>query len=238
MLRFSGLFLYLCSMRHTQRFLNWFLGLQLAEDGIQGNKTNAAIKDAIVKLKNKFAKEKLIWDSDFNFIGIRTSNDFTDLFTDWFVSFAFDTIIAVPASTKSGLIGVAEGQNNWHGGINGVLVIAPNQTIDYLLVNQNDPNETFVNKRWSGRSFLFQDKDFYYYRDNNGDRIIDYNKKYFGGAWTIGGNVHTWKGYEWDALSNLTKGCQVCKESDFDHIESLWLKFHKNKRIKYHLLQW
>lgn len=225
-------------IKQTQKFLNYFLDLQLVVDGIQGQKTNAAIRDAITKLQRKFAKEKLIWNSEFNFIGIRTSNEFTDLFTDWFVVFAYGTIIAVPASTKSGLIGVAEGQDNWHGGINGVLVIAPNQTIDYLLVNPNDPKETFPNKRWSGRSFLYQDKDFFYYRDNNGDRIVDYGTKHFGGAWVIGGNVHTWKGYEWDLLTNLTKGCQVCKESDFDYIEAFWLKFHVNKRIQYHLLQW
>ena len=225
-------------MKETQKFLNYFVNANLVIDGIQGAKTNAAIQEAIIKLRKKFEKEGLTWDENFNFIGIRTNNEFTDMFTDWFVCFAYDTIIAVPASTKSGLIGVAEGQDNWHGGINGVLVIAPNQTIDYLLVNPNDPNETFPNKRWSGRSFLYQDKAFYYYRDNNGDRIVDYGKKYFGGAWIIGGNIHTWKGYEWDLLTNLSKGCQVCKESDFNHIEALWLKFHENKRIKYHLLQW
>ena len=66
-------------IEHTQRFLNYFLDLQLVPDGIQGNKTNAAIRDAITKLQKKFAKEKLIWSTEFNFIGIRTSNEFTDL---------------------------------------------------------------------------------------------------------------------------------------------------------------
>lgn len=225
-------------IKETQKFLNYFLDLQLVVDGIQGQKTNAAIRDAITKIQKKFAKHKMIWNSDFNFIGIRTSSQFTDMFTDWFVCFAYETIIAVPASTKSGLIGVNEGQFNWHEGVNGVLVIAPNQQIDYLLVNPNDPKETFPNKFWSGRAFLYQDKDFYYYRDNNGDRIVDYGTKHFGGAWTIGGNIHTWSGFNHYLLYNLTKGCQVCQEIYFDPIEKLWLKFHKNKRITYTLLEW
>lgn len=225
-------------MKETQKFLNYFVNANLVIDGIQGGKTNAAINEAVIKIRQKFEKEGLVWDSKFNFIGIRTNNEFTDMFTDWFVCFAYDTIFAVPSTTKSGKLGVVEGQNNWHKGINGVLVIAPNQQIDYLLVNPNDPTETFPNKHWSGRCFLYQDKNFYYYRDNNNDSKVDYGKKHYGGAYEIGGNVHTWTGFNFGLIYNLSKGCQVCQEMYFDPIEDLWIKFNKDKRITYTILEW
>jgi predicted TIM-barrel fold metal-dependent hydrolase len=76
--------------KQLQTFLNYFLETHLEVDGIQGEKTNLAIREAITKMQKKFAKEKLIWNSDFNFIGLRTYTELKNLCTDWFVEFELD----------------------------------------------------------------------------------------------------------------------------------------------------
>lgn len=224
-------------IKQTQTFLKYFLELPatFAIDGIQGDQTNQAIRDAITKLQRKFAKEKLTWNSEFNFIGIRTDNDFDNTFDDWFIIFAYGTIIAVPASTVSGRQGVLNGAENWVNGVNGTGIIKANQQIDYLLVEPKD--NTFWNPMWSGGiGFLYQDKPIYFYRDANEDGIVDTNGPiYFD---NVGANCHSWLNSNSNYVENLSTMCQVTQYWFWVPLFDLMKRFAENKRITYTLLQW
>lgn len=218
-------------IKQTQTFLNYFLDLQLIVDGIQGDQTNQAIRDAITKLQRKFAKEKLTWNSEFNFIGIRTSNEFTDLFTDWFVVFAYGTLIAVPASTVAGLSQAIKNATLNVEGIKGVAILAPNQQINYKLVN---PAGGWSD--WSGGiGFLYQDHPVKIYRDNIADANLDYLQPQTG---YYGINVHSWQGFNYDHVDNLSQGCQVTKYCYWVPLFELLRKSAENNRMVYTLLQW
>jgi hypothetical protein len=223
-------------IKQTQTFLKYFLGLpaNFAIDGIQGDQTNQAIRDAITKLQRKFANEKMIWNSEFNFIGIRTSNEFTDLFSDWFIVYAYGTIIAVPASTCAGLSQAKRNATLNVGGITGVAILAPNQQIDYLLVQPSDT--TFWNPNWTGGiGFLYQDQAVRIFRDNNGDSHQDYLQPQSG---LFGINVHSWINFNGDYVDNLSQGCQVTQYWFWVPLFDLMKRFAENKRITYTLLQW
>lgn len=227
--------------KQTQIFLNFFLKgeiIPLDVDGYLGEKSNRAIQLAITKLQKLFAKRKWEWDSKFNFIGLRTDDDFDNRFDDFFVFYAYGTIIACEASTVSGMQGVMAGPNKWYKGVNGTLVIAADQQINYMFVDPKDPKETFGNKNWSGGCFLFQDRDFHYFRDANGNNIIDYGTPYYGGAWEIGGNVHSWENCYGELVSSLSEGCQVTRWYWWSQIEDLFRKHHANKRIIYSLIKY
>jgi len=220
--------------KQLQTFLNYFLETNLEVDGIQGEKTNLAIRDAITKLQRKFAKEKLIWNSDFNFIGIRTDHDFDNTFDDWFVVFAYGTLLAVPASTAAGLSEAIKNATLNVEGITGVAILAPNQQIDYLLVQPNDT--TFWNPQWTGGiGFLYQDKEVRIYRDNDGDSQQDYLQPQTG---YFGINVHSWINFNGEQVGNLSQGCQVTQYWFWVPLFDLIKRFAHNKRIIYTLLQW
>ena len=217
----------------TQKFLNYFLDIHLALDGIHGEKTQLAIRDAITKLQKKFAKEKLLWDSNFNFIGIRTSNEFTDQFTDWFVVFAYGTIIAFPASTVAGLSQAIKNSELNVEGIKGVAILAPNQQINYQLVNPT--STTFWNPQWTGGiGFLYQDQPVRIYRDNIADSNLDYLQPQTG---YYGINVHSWQGFNSNNVDNLSQGCQVTQYWFWVTLFELLKKNSINNRIIYTLLQ-
>lgn len=219
----------------TQVFLNYYLSEELPDlllvDGVQGNKTNNAIEIAINKLKNKFSKENLIWDNSFNFIGLRTSNKITDRYDDWFILYYAKTLVAFPASTKSGKPAIMKYWNRFIKGIRGFGTIKENQQIDYLLVRG-------TNSGWSswtgGLGFLFQDRKIQIYRDPNTDNIID--TSVFVTSENDGFNVHSWKNVNAfpsnppilgtratsmnlpNAVSNISEGCQVTLENYWNRL--------------------
>lgn len=226
------------SIEHTQRFLKYFLEIHDPEsnfvDGIQGEWTNRCIREAITKLQKKFAQEKLTWDSNFNFIGIRTSNEFTDLFSDWFVVFAYNTLIAFPASTSAGLSQAIKNAELNIEGIKGVAILAPNQQINYLFVNPT--STTFWNPQWTGGiGFLYQDQPVLIYRDNIADSNLDYLQPQNG---YYGINVHSWNGFNSNNVDNLSQGCQVCQYGYWIPLFDLLKKNAINNRIIYTLLQY
>jgi hypothetical protein len=240
--------------KQLQLFLNWLLKgeiVPLSVDGVLGEKSNRAIQLAITRLQKEFAKRGWSWNPTFNFIGIRTDDDFDNRFDDFFVCFAYNTLIACEASTVSGMQGVLNGPNKWHKGVNGTLVIQADQQIDYLFVDPNDAKcEAYLQtvfgnseqakafKNWSGGAFLYQNNNFYYLRDNDGDNLIDYTKVYYGGAWEIGGNIHSWKNFEGQTVENLSIGCQVTNWTWWEyHIVPLFRKFHENYNIRYSLMK-
>ena len=221
-------------MKQTQKFLNYFLNESLTVDGIQGAKTTEAIQRAIQKLKQKFELHSLNWNESFNFIGIRTDNDFDNTFDDFFVVFAYNTIIAFSSSTVAGLPSAVKNASLVVEGIKGVGIICENQQIDYLFVNPKDT--TFWNPNWTGGiGFLYQDHECYIYRDSNGNGLIDREVKTKG---LYGMNIHSWNGFYGENVDNLSEGCQVTQYYNWVNLYPLLLKNAKKNRIIYTLLQW
>jgi hypothetical protein len=225
----------------TQQFLNHFNSPTptLVEDGILGAKSKEQITVAITKLKSEFAKRMWQWN-DFNFIGIRTDNDFDDTFEDWFVIVAYDTLVAVPASTVAGVTSVWKYLNLWIRGRAGVGTIMENQQIDYLLVEPRGDSWT----SWTGGlGFLYQDKPINVYRgalQDGGKWYIDRTNPVMG---DIGGgfNVHSWNGFNIWTVNNLSEGCNVTRHEYWNIIFPLLVKNARSengqKRITYSLIQ-
>lgn len=238
----------------TQVFLNYFLeGViePLTVDGIAGTKTNNAIKMGIQKIKEKFSKHGFIYNSSFNFVGIRTNRRVTNVYDDWFVILYADTLVAIPASTKPGTPAILKYWNRWVKGIRGFGTIKENQQITYLLIKPGGSN--FNN--WSGGiGFLYQIDKFKVYRDPNTDNIID--TTFPVDSENDGFNVHSWLnstskfrreliiGTKVKSLpitvpvGNMSEGCQVTL---YDYW--LWLypiltkNVDTNNKIKYTLLE-
>jgi len=236
-------------IRETQTFLNYFLDNVLVNDknthttkgvdGIQGVRTNNAITQALLKLKEKFKKENLKWNDKFNFIGIRTDNDLDNSFDDWFLLVVDGTLIACPASTVSGTPGIIKYWNRRINNRTGVGTIAENQQIDYLLVTPK--NKKHWNWSWTGAGgFLFQDNAIRLYRGAVQLKGIWHINKNNPIPNSMGGgfNVHSWIGWVWSIVNNLSEGCQVCTEKYWKVIFPLLIKYSKNDRVIYTILQW
>lgn len=239
----------------TQVFLNYFLEDAidpLLTDGIQGNRTNTAIKQAITKLKSKFTKHGFEWNNSFNFIGIRTNNKITNRYDDWFVVYASGTLSAIPASTKAGSPAILKYAQRWLRGVKGFGTIVENQQIDYLVVHPELRNHWNVN--WTGGlGFLFQDTTFRVYRDQNTDNIIDRDVVINSSG--DGFNVHSWAGSRsaWNraaivntrakslnmtnAVNNMSEGCQVTTADYWVWLFPQLRRNSKNNRIRYTLLE-
>jgi hypothetical protein len=224
-------------IKETQEFLNYFLSESLVVDGIAGNKTKSAIEEAIRRLQLMFKKRGWKWQDDFNFIGLRVDYDFDDTFEDWFVIFSSGTIVAVPASTTSGVPGIAKYVNRWINGVAGVGTICENQQIDYLLVKPVATNSWSL---WTGGlGFGYQDKPISVYRGaikNPEGWVINTKVRLdnvFGGF-----NNHSWAGYSFFQVSNLSEGCQVTKAKYWNElIFPMICKHAKNGRYTYSLMQ-
>ena len=226
-------------MRETQRFLNWFNKPQtlLIEDGVIGRLSNIQIGIAIEKLKNKFQKENLIWNDNFNFIGIRTDNDIDCTFEDWFIVTMSGTLIALPASTVSGTQGIFKYANLWIRGRQGVGTIVENQQIDYLLVEPRSNNQWTM---WTGGlGFLFQDKPISVYRGavKQGNTWVINKNNIVHNDLGGGFNVHSWLNYFLRQVSNLSEGCQVCQANYWNILFPILRRNAINNRIVYTLLQ-
>lgn len=231
-------------IKETQAFLNYYVKDILVNDinrnttrgidGVQGAMTNAAIAQVLTKLEKKFKQENLKWNDKFNFIGIRTDNDLDNSFDDWFVITINGTLIAYPASTVSGIPGIAKYFNRTINNVSGVGTIKGNQQIDYLLVAGK--NNGWAN--WTGGlGFLFQDKGISVHRGAikvNGNwetntNVLLHNQ--FGGF-----NVHSWIGYFLNTVNNLSEGCQVTKQNYWIHLFPILQKNTINGRIVYTLI--
>ena len=230
-------------MKTTQQFLNFynFPTVPLVEDGIMGAKSNAEVIKALNKLAIEFSKKGFIWDKQFNFIGIRTNNEFNDKFEDWFVLTVFDTLVAFPASTVAGVTSVWKYLNLWVNGRKGVGTVAENQQIDYLLVEPRGDAWT----GWTGnKGFLYQDKvikKVYRGAIQDGNKWYTDRTNFEENNVGSGFNVHTWAGFWGWEVKNLSEGCAVTREEYWNIIFPILVKQARiengQKRITYTLLQ-
>jgi hypothetical protein len=187
----------------TQQFLNEFTKSSLTVDGVVGAYTTQAMVNFRQRVKNTFTKLGYSL-SNVNLVAIRTSNAYTDRFTDWLVLVTDTYVYAMPASTKPGVASVYKNINLWVNGKNGVAVLKPGQYVDAY---------TLQTAWWSGLPFLYQiTGEVTIYRDNNTDGVIDTAVEQTG---YFGINIHSWSTYLGDFVSevvgNLSEGCVVTK---------------------------
>jgi len=141
-------------------------------------------------------------------LGIRTSDVFTDMATDWILIPYQNMCYVVPASTKAGWFRVFTPE--WIDGVFGVGVVVPGFYVNvWKLVTGK--NHSLL---WSGAPYGHQiGAPFNYVRDGDKNNTITYGKVYSGYK---GFNLHTYKNWNknwvWklvDKIFNISTGCQV-----------------------------
>jgi hypothetical protein len=210
--------------RSVQNFCNQYLNpvTPLIIDGRIGILSRGLMKRAVQKLRDEFEVLGYIWGSN-NFIGVRMNTIFTDLFDDFFVLIINDEIVdVVPCSTKAGVLGMRTNSNYWYNGLQGVAILKEGQYIDTW---------QFVKGGWSGLPYWQQVLPVTIYRDNNNDFNVDYIQEQVG---LFGINIHSWIGYNFNRVTNLSTGCQVAQMSLFSTLLRLNQMFPN--RLTYTLL--
>ena len=155
------------------------LGFETSEDLLNG-------------LKSFFLTKGFSW-FDNQLIGLRTSDDYDNHFTDWILAVEGDNITAVTASTKAGSYWLAT---------KAVATLKECQYIDLWTKGQT---------AWSGDPYLQQINNCDVYRDGLKSGSIDRDAPVEHGNFGI--NFHSWKNFgENLEVYNLSEGCQVTQE--------------------------
>jgi hypothetical protein len=160
-------------------------------------------------------------DYDLNFIWERTSDTFTNYFTDKLhILYTVDNIekiITLPATTKAGLYGKNTVTNPITViGITGTAIIIPDQYLSSWKFNTGNGTGTLP---W-GYPYFQQIRGIKYWRDADKDKVIDYvgeqDNKVFGTNWHIMKEpINNWSigcmGISYDDM--LTKVVPITKEA-------------------------
>lgn len=215
--------------KDLQTFLNVYVKPEpaLKVDGIHGSLTTNAMNKAITKLREEYAKRAWFWRADFTITAIRTNNTYTDRFTDWIIVFYNNRIDAIPASTKPGVSSVMKNVQLWYKGLNGVAVLKEGQYIKTWSIQS---------AWWSGARFLYQVAAVTIYRDNNGDLLVNENVTQTDAGFGI--NWHSWAGWIYDYVGNLSEGCIVTKRKYIDHLIDLCIAYNPDGLVTAALLEY
>lgn len=224
--------------RATQRGINSALNLGIDDDGIIGTETTLAKEVFYNWLRQKFADNNYMWNQNYNLIGIRTDDVYTNKFTDIGVITIANDFICFPISTKPGIGKVLNPPTV--AGVKGVAVMKEGQYVDLYEYN---------GAWWSGMPFLLQKGSVIAYRDSDLNttitRTVEQSDNDLGYRFSL--NFHSYQNASWkwniDILSylradktysNLSEGCQVTQALYMDLID----KYFKNmgKKITYTLL--
>lgn len=185
-------------MKTTQQFLNFYVSAGLDTDGVIGQKSQSAIKKALIKLEDTYKSKGWEWNNKFNILAIRVDQTFTDITSDWFIIVENNTLLAVPCSTKAGKYYVYNPIS--YGGITGTAVLKEGQ------YKQTWQFVTAKNWQtlWLQTPYLNQIKPVTIFRDGNKDLKVDKNITQTG---LFGINIHTagWNNLVW----NWSAGCIV-----------------------------
>lgn len=184
--------------KSTQNACNILLNSGLTEDGSLGPMSNAAIANLIAKLKNIFETKHYVWSTN-NLIGVRTSDVYTDEFTDIGIIVEGDSLMAYPISTKPGMKYLDHPEN-----ANGCACLKEGQ---YL--NMWQFHDEF--NGWTGDPYMMQVSPCNVYREVNHGTSINRNAHVDTGLFGV--NYHSWKGFNSEHVANLSAGCNVMNES-------------------------
>lgn len=234
----------------TQKALNKILGAGLAIDGAVGPKTNKALQDFDLWIREKFKQKNYSNLERYEYVGLRFGKHYTNQFNDiavmWDTKNPLETRF-VSFSTLPGLYG--EGAilqpkkiytASFPAGYQGTGVVCDGRFIDTWYLEENDP------RNWSGNPYLMQCAAVKIGRDGDKDLNIEYfvTETDFGNS--IGGlgaefgmNHHGYFDYDVDTVNNISLGCQVYMKSRLFHIIAYWRKIiaeKKRNRVSYTLI--
>jgi len=218
----------------TQLGINRVLKTSIEMDGILGPETSGKKQSLIAFLIDKFIAKGYVWDADFNLIGIRMDDNYTNEFTDIGIIASNSDVICFPMSTKPGIGKVLNPPIV--AGIKGVAVMKEGQYINLYEYN---------GAWWSGMPFLLQKGHCVVYRDSDLNttitKSVEQTDKDLPYRFSL--NFHSYKNNTWSwnlnvlsylkpdkTYSNLSEGCQVVKKSTMDLILP-WLKTRSNKGL-------
>lgn len=177
----------------------------LTEDGIIGKKTREGVEILRSEVEAIFKRKGYVWNKDGNLVAIRLKTERAYKFSNRFVDIGLVTLgqneEAFQMSTVAGLYGRGNVLNPiWIDGVFGVGVVKEAQYRKAYELN---------GAWWTGRKFLKQIADFFFYRDGNLDLNLDRGKIYSG---IRGFNFHTWLKFWGKLVNNLSQGCMVTEE--------------------------
>ncbi|MFI5141857.1 MAG: hypothetical protein ACHQII_05830 [Bacteroidia bacterium] len=182
----------------TQKACNALINAGLTEDGILGDASNTATANLIAKIQNIFEQKNYMWSTN-NLIGVRTSDVYTNEFTDYGVIVADNKLIAYPKSTKPGLTYLNRPDN-----AAGCACLKEGQYIGMW-------NFVDVYGGWTGDPYMQQVANCNVYREVNHGTSINRSATVNTGVFGI--NFHTWKNFNGNLVQNLSAGCQVMDEN-------------------------
>lgn len=213
-------------IKSTQEFLNWYLGLNLATDGVEGPMTRDAKTKAIIKLKREFTALNYKWFSSWHIVGFRMTDKFTNQLVDYLIFVSDYNIYVQKASTVAGQYYVSNPLTV--GGVTGTAILKPGQYIDSWKFVTSANWKTL----WLGEPYFQQVKNVDIYRDNNRDNNADTNTKLYNGLYGI--NIH--HAGSNNIVYNWSASCQVA--SDITWKEGVELcNFVNNRLYTYTLIK-
>lgn len=176
-------------------------------------RTYEEIQQAVIKKGYKFFTA----EKDVNLIFERTSDEFTNLFTDWFyllwVENGQKKILSFPCTTKSGLYGTGTATQPIKGG---VAVVVPNQ---YRGVYKwIDTGKGWNKYPFDGEFFALQG-NIKIWRDNDKDKFIDKGTPILA-TFMSGINIHKMSQPNQNTpnVNNWSNGCLGMTEPHFKSI--------------------
>jgi hypothetical protein len=166
------------------------------------------------EIKEGVVKKGYAWfagNIDLNCIWERTSDTYTNKFTDWlhiaYIDNGIEKVLSLPATTKPGLHGSILNPTTVFG-VTGTAVIVPGQYRSAW---------SFVDsyEGWTHYPYFQQVGKVDYWRDFNKDTIVDHvqlqNDKIFGTNWHRMSNV----GHSGGNVDNWSLGCMGCEEPEW-----------------------
>jgi hypothetical protein len=243
----------------TQRNLNRFIGAGLSADGIQGKKTNDALKRFDEQMHKRFDEHLYTDIEPLEYVGVRMQQTYTNQFAD--ISCLWDTqrpenTRLLDCSTLPGLYGdgaIMQPKNiyttTYPKGAFGTGVLIPGRYKDsWFLVLETGQiyNTTKYWKVWSGNAYLMQSRAVKIGRDGNRDNHVDFqlyeidwNGKVGQIGAEIGVNHHGWFDYEIDIVNSISLACQVYQKSRLLRAVEFWkqtVDLKKRNEITYTLI--
>lgn len=206
----------------TQKGLSEFGFYTGAIDGVMGPLTQLAITDMLTKISKVFNDKKYVSSGDYELIGIRMDDAYTNQFTDWGVIVHGNSLSMFPMSSKPG-----------------AQYFLNEQYIDSVkgcacLVEGQYPHVwRLSNTGWSKMPFLAQVAPVTVYRDSDRDYMLDRVGMNTG---MFGINFHSWAGFFMNFVQNLSAGCQVTQADVHDMIWPYIELMAKSGDITYTLL--
>lgn len=187
---------------YNQRALNEIINAGLDVDGDYGSLTKMAEDKFLVKLNAALMKyhDKYV---DFQPIGIRMNDSYTDKFTDWLFMKTPTNLFFIPISTKP------------------ASYLESEKAVAVLKEGFYPNTWQYMNSGWSKLPYFQQVKSVNIYRDNFKDLSITRTAPVVNGLFGI--NLHSWGSWlqniVWYKSTNgnvsLSHGCNVCKADDW-----------------------